>query len=135
MSLFLTTDGKSFSSLEEAQTNVLAMCAEVDKFHAFYVQEVKLLPEGHWQHFSKFETPSEHATKFHAAAEDAWFCVYDPLSGESSYVQGKAATAAMLDVGFPVYLTHLGKTRIFQHTGEVPADDDSGFWPYIEIQA
>lgn len=135
MSSFLTTDGKSFSSLEEAQANVLAMCAEVDKFHAFYVQEVKLLPEGHWQHFEKFETPSDHATKFYAAADAAWFCVYDPLSGESSYVQGKSATAAILDTGFPVYLTHLGKTRIFQHTGEVSANDDSGFWPYVEIQA
>ena len=135
MSSFLTTDGKSFSSLEEAQANVQAMCAEVDKFHAFYIQEVGLLPEGHWQHFSKFETPSEHAIKFQAAADDAWFCVYDPLSGESRYEQGKAAVLELLEIGLPAYLTHLGKTKIFKHTGAVNTDDDSGFWPYVEIQA
>lgn len=135
MSSFLTLDEKSFSSLEEAQANVQAVCAEVDKFHAFYVQEVSLLPEGHWQHSERFETPSEHATKFDAAAENAWFCVYDPLSGESQYVQGKAAVLALLEIGFPTYLTYLGKTKIFQHTGAVNTSDDSAFWPYVEVQA
>lgn len=135
MSSFLTTDSKSFASLEEAQANVQAMCAEIDKFHVFYVQEVNRLPEGHWQHLEKFDTPSEHATKFQAAADDAWFCIYDPLGGESQYVQGKAATLAMLDTGLPAYLTHLGKTKIFKHTGAVNTNDASAFWPYEEIQA
>jgi hypothetical protein len=135
MSSFLTLDGKSFASLEEAQANVQAMCAEVDKFHAFYVQVVNRLPEGHWQHLEKFDTPSEHAAKFDAAADDAWFCVYDPLGGESQYVQGKVAVLALLETGLPTYLTHLGKTKIFQHTGAVNTKDDSAFWPYVEVQA
>jgi hypothetical protein len=135
MSSFLTTDGKAFASLEAAQANVQAMCNEINKFHVFYVQEVKLLPEDHWQHFEKFESPSEHATKFDAAANDAWFCVYDPLSGESQYVQGKAAVLALLGIKFPTYLTYLGKTKIFQHTGAVNTNDDSAFWPYVEVQA
>jgi hypothetical protein len=135
MSSFLTTDGKTFSSLEEAQANVQAMCDEIDKFHVFYVQEVALLPEGYWQHFEKFATLGEHTTKFDAAAEDAWFCVYDPLGGESQYVQGKAAVLALLETGLPTYLTHLGKTKIFQHTGAVNTNDESAFWPYVEVQA
>jgi len=135
MNSFLTTDGKSFTSLEDAQANVSAMCAEVNKFHAFYVQEVKLLPEGHWQHFERFETPSEHAIKFDAAADAAWFCTYNPLTGENKYVQGKANTLAILDGGFSAYLTHLGKTKIFQHTGAVNTNDESAFWPYVEVQA
>jgi hypothetical protein len=135
MSSFLTLDGNSFSSLEEAQANVQSMCNEIDKFHVFHIQEVRLLPENHWQHFESFSTPDEHATKFYAAADDAWFCVYDPLNGESQYVQGKTEVLGLLEIGFPTYLTHIGKTKIFKHTGEVNTNDDSAFWPYEMVQA
>jgi hypothetical protein len=134
MNLFYTLDGKSFESLEEAQHNVETLCSEYDKYHIFFVQEVKRLPDDAWQHHECFPTPDDYRVKFLAAADDAWFCVHNPLTGENIYISGKQSVTSMLEDWFPLYLTNIGTTRILQHTGEINHEGVSAFWPYIEVQ-
>jgi hypothetical protein len=135
MDLFYTLDGKAFGSLEEAQHNVQTLCSEYDKYHVFSVQEVRQLPDDVWQHHECFSTPDEHRVKFLAAADDAWFCLHSPMSGESKYISGKESVNSILEDLFPQYMTFIGKTKILQYTNQINHSGESAFWPYVEVQA
>jgi hypothetical protein len=130
MSEFLTTDGQGFSSLGQAQANVAQRCAQRDGFHLCFVQEVRQLDGGVWQHFENFSEPSSHAAKFEEAAEDAVFCVYNPLTGENAYCQGKEETLTLVESILAAHAVATGLTTIYQNTHEADS-----LWPYAEVQA
>lgn len=130
MSEFLTTDGQGFSSLEQAQANVAQRCAQRDGFHLCFVQEVCQLEAGIWQHFVSFPEPSSHAAKFEEAAEDADFCVYNPLTGANTYCHGKAEVLTLVESILAAHAVATGLTKIFQNTHDAEA-----IWPYAEVQA
>ena len=135
MAEFITADGQTFDTLSKAQTHVLAKKHNIDGFHLCFVQEVRPIPDGGWEHFSDFATPQEHTTKFQEAAEDAIFCVYNPGTGENVYCYGKEATSALVATIVEEYAVATNVTKIFQHTGAVNTNDESVFWPYVEVQA
>lgn len=127
---FITTDGRGFATLGEAQAHVAGLLAARDPYAMCFVQPVTSLSEGVWQH----EAVSEpYASRFVAAAPDAWFCVHNPLTGENLYVEGKSAASALVNDIMTAHAVHTGCTRIFQYTGEQPTDDSTAFWPYVEL--
>lgn len=128
MADFLTTDGQSFDTLAAAQAHVLARKNAIDGFHLCFVQEVRQL-NGAWVHSESFASPQEHEAKFQAAADDALFCVYGPLSGNNVYCNGKEETLALVNAIVEEYATATGVTKIFRNTHE-----EGVIWPFVEVQ-
>ena len=130
MSEFLTTDGQSFPTLGAAQAHATERCAQRDGFYICFVQEVRALEGGTWQHFEDFAVPGDHAVKFASAPETAWFCIYNPLTGENTYHQDKSAVLAEVEKILGTHAVATGLTRIYQNTHE-----EGSLWPYVEVQA
>lgn len=130
MSDFLTNDGQAFASVEAARAHIAERCAQRDGFYICFVQEVRALEGGTWQHFEDFAVPGDHAAKFNAADADAPFCVYNPVTGESTYLQGKATVLTEMKQILATHARHTEMTRIYQKV-----DDPESTPSFVEVQA